>query len=201
MSSLTATYRSALESWAASLSLGLSGPVTVSATEPEPGTKPALPTLTALFSATDMGRFGREFKTVGADVHEVWGENVAQVSFRWRLSSKADAEAVHDNFRRMALMSAVSDATRTFESAAIPVRATIGGATYLASLGLTGSVIMAAPEDTQITNLWLVAHAAVFRFPEVYVSSTSPMAVSVDVNGVSAHLSSGSDPVQATPDF
>ena len=199
MSSTTALMREALVAWASALPLGLSH--AVSADEGEPGEKQVLPTLSALWAADSLGTFARRITQVGDVQHEHWGEVTADVWLRWRLGSSADAEKVHAEFRRQALKSATGDTVRDFESMVIPVRITLGGATYTGRLYLTGERQMAAPEDTQVRDLWAVAHGAKLRYPEVFVETAEPLAVSVEVGGTTVHLGSGSYPIQSTPDL
>ncbi len=199
MSSTTRLIRDALVAWASALPLGLSH--AVSADEGEPGEKQTLPTLSALWATDSVAKFDRRAVAVGDAQHDVWGEVTADVWLRWRLGSKADAEAVHDEFRRQALKTATGDTARAFESMVIPLRITLGGATYTGRLYLTGERQMASPEDTQVRDLWAVAHGAKLSYPEVFVETSAPMVVSVEVGGVAVHLSSGTDPVQPTPDL
>lgn len=206
MSGVTELIRDALETWAATLAgtLALSATATVSAHPPAAGTKPDLPTLACWFSEVVTENLGREVLAVDGSGNTIdyWGDAEADLQFIWRLGSEADANIVRDGWLEAALYDAVGSA-RSFESVAVPLEITAGASARRAHLYLTGRRTLATPDQTGQRDLWVVTHSARLAYPHISVSpsAVNSLAISVTVLGGTYHLSSGSDPIQSTPDL
>lgn len=198
--------RQALIAWATDLGTELG--LTITAHPPEPGAKPPLPTLACWWTREEVDIGAR--RTVGTVViddvaHAIdqWGYASASVDFWFRVGSEADAQKVRDSWRHRALYAAIAARAGAQNITTIPLTVTVAGHTFTAKLTLRGTTRFGTPAETQVEGLWAVVHEAVLDYPDVSVDPlpSGVLVISVAIFGTTYHLSSGADPLQATPDY
>lgn len=182
----TATVAAALVAWAQGL--GLSVAPTVSSEPPQPGTAPPLPTLAIWFPTIDTNTLTPPkvvSSTGGRGVYQV-GDCSAEVMFRFRLASYADADDVRDEFWDRWLLSAMASDRHGMPVLHLPVTLRgVAGKVKLAEVG-QGQIYQPQPSDTLVRNLWQVDFRGAASWPR-YIQEASPgtglMDVAFRING------------------
>lgn len=204
MSAASTLIRQALVSWASSFAAPLGLGETINAEPPEPGAKPALPTLACWFPEDTHDNRARRVLRQFADgtTLDLWGWRDADVAFRWRLGNEIDAQTVRDEWPALADYAAADAGDG--KTLAMPLEVDLGiegVEPFDAKLYFTGRVVYAAPELTQVRGLWEVVVYARLIYPDITrsPSAVGVMNITVTIDGESYVLSDGADPI-APPD-
>lgn len=178
MSSVEKLIRASLRQWIAERPWSTAP--TVTADEPEPGAKPALPTLACWFDRVDVPN-ATPVEIAPGVFHT--GDAEAAVTFLFRVGD----EEVADNYRREwrdLVWTAAMDASPSGDSPVMPLTITVAGVARLAKLYLDGSLELAPFEDAQIRGLWLVRAFGRLVFPALAIRAASKlMTVGVQIDG------------------
>lgn len=178
MASIEKLVRSSLASWASALAWQVTP--TIAAEEPEPGDKPALPTLAVFLSSERIDN--PTTRIITPEITRLgWAEST--VTFIFRAGSSDDAERYRSDWRDVAWKAAI-DASRDGVSPVVPLTFRAGDETMIAKLYLTGEVELATPEDTQMRGLWQMRCVARLVYPALAIhAERALMSVSLELDG------------------
>jgi len=178
MASVESLVRAALREWVADLPWSTTPTVTADA--PEPGDKPALPTLACWFDRVDVAN--PTPREVAPGVFDT-GQGEAAVTFLFRCTSECQADAFRTEWRDL-VWTAAMDASPTGLAPVLPFRIDVGQASFGCKLYLEGSLELAPFDDTQVRGLWLVRAFGRVAFPALALRApTSLMDVSIVIAG------------------
>lgn len=178
MSSVEKLVRAALAEWIADRPW--STPPTVTADAPEPGDKPALPTLACWFDRVDVSN--PSAVEVAPGVFHT-GQAEAAVTFFFRCSSEDQADAFRAEWRDL-VWTAAMDASPTGLAPVLPLRIDLAGESWGCKLYLEASLELAQSGETQTRSLWLVRATGRLAFPALAVREPSVlMTCSVVIDG------------------
>lgn len=178
MASIEWLVRSALQAWF--LGLPWQHTPSVHVESPEPGDKPALPTLTVWMANPD---------TANASAREIQpgvfltGYPEARVVVIFRAGTSDLAETFRKDWRNVVLPAAIDESPTG--QPVIPLKIYVADQTYVAKLYLTAETRLAGFEETQTRGLFELRCYGTIVFPALSVRAPSaPMSISLELNGV-----------------
>lgn len=177
MASLELLVRAAVQTWAAGLAWQISPSVHVE--EPEPGSKPQLPTLAAWFDKSSVKSMTAREVLPGVFY---LGHAEERIAFIFRAGSSADAETYREDWRNVAITAAIDASTNG--APVVPLTLRIGDENFGGKLYLTAETELAGFEETQMRGLWELRCYGLLAFPSVAVRAPSAlMSISLELDG------------------
>lgn len=178
MASVESLVRAALREWVADRPW--STPPTVTAEAPEPGDKPALPTLACWFDRVDVTNPSP--REIAPGIFDT-GQGEAAVTFLFRCASEGQADCFRAEWRDL-VWTAAMNASPTGLAPVLPFKIEVAQLSLGCKLYLEASLELAPFEDTQVRSLWLVRAFGRVAFPALAVREpTALMDVSIVIAG------------------